>query len=139
MDTINHAFQDEEDRVVRFRERKRLAFFGLPWTFTVYTITNSVLRRKQGFFKTVEDDCYLYRIQDVRLTRTLGERMFGTGTVICYSGDPSDPELRLIHVKHSREIKDFILSASEQCRIKRRTVSMQHIDAPLGHDEMDMF
>ena len=131
----NRSFQTDDDRTVRFRERKRLAFLGLPWTFTVYTITDSYLNIKRGFFKTTEDDCYMYRIQDVRLTRTLGERMFGTGTLVCYTGDVTDQKLELVHIRHSKEIKEFLLRASEESRLKRRTVSMQHIDAM--HPGMD--
>ena len=62
-----------ETEEIVYVARKRLLFFGLPWTFTKYTITPSILTVDQGLFKTVENDCYMYKIQDVRLTQTLCE------------------------------------------------------------------
>ena len=42
---------------------------------------------------------------DVKLTTSLMERIFKLGTIVCYTGDVTNPELKLVHVKHSREIK----------------------------------
>ena len=94
---------DDENAVI-FEERKRILFFGLPWTFTKYTVTPSLLTSKRGFFNQIEDDCYMYKIQDVKLTSSLLERMFGLGTVVCYTGDITHPELSLVHVKKSKHI-----------------------------------
>ncbi len=116
-----------ETEEIVYVARKRLLFFGLPWTFTKYTITPSILTVDQGLFKTVENDCYMYKIQDVRLTQTLCEKIFGLGTVECFSGDATDPNLKLIHIKKSKEIKNYILEASEKAKIKRRTVTTYDI------------
>lgn len=117
-----------------YTQRKRLLFFGLPWTFTKYIIKPSILTIQDGLLKTEENDCYMYRIQDVKLVTTLIERIFGLGTVICYTGDVTNPEIHLVHIKNSKEIKNYILQASEQARIKRRTLSTMDIGVVAGDD-----
>ena len=112
-----------------FTVRKRLLFFGLPWTFTKYIIKPDIITRDAGLFKIEEDDCYMYKVQDVKLTVTLMERIFKLGTVICYTGDVTDKELTLVHIKHAREVKDYILKASETARRKRRTLNTLDIGA----------
>ncbi|MCM1283915.1 MAG: PH domain-containing protein [Muribaculaceae bacterium] len=125
---INTNGPENDDEVV-YRERKRLLFFGLPWTFTKYTVTPALLTVNKGLLHTEEDDCYMYKIQDVKLVTSLMERIFGLGTVVCYTGDVTDKELRLVHVRHSKEIKAYLLKASETARLKRRTLSTMDIGA----------
>ena len=114
---------------IQFRERKRWLFFGLPFTFTVYTVGEDMITVSEGFLNKKENDCYMYKVQDVELLRSLGERIFGLGTVKCYTGDTTDPELYLTHIRNAKEIKDFILEVSEKARQKRRTLNMLDIGA----------
>ncbi len=118
---------------MEFVERKRWLFLGLPFTFTKYTIREDMITTNTGLLKTVENDCYMYKVQDVQLTATLGEKLFGLGSVICFTGDTTDPRLELIHIKNSRAVKDFILEMSEKARMKRRTVNTLDI----GSGDMD--
>ena len=108
---------------MEFKERKRWVFFGLPFTFTVYTIKEDIITIEEGFLNKKENDCYMYKVQDVELQRSFGERIFGIGSVKCYTGDTTDKELLISHVKNAKAIKDFILEASEQSRMKRRTLN----------------
>ncbi len=126
---------NKEEKTVAFRERKRILFFGLPFTFTVYTVSNVVVTVDTGFLNREENDCYMYKIQDVTLKRSPAERMFGLGTVVCYTGDVTSPQLVLSHVKHAREIKEYLLDESEQARLKRRTLNMQNIGAENAEPE----
>ena len=122
---------------VEFVEKKRWLFLGLPFTFTKYVIKEDMITVDTGVFTKVENDCYMYKVQDVKLTATLLERMFGLGTVICYTGDVTTPELRLTHIKHSREVKNYILKASEIARMKRRTLNTLDIGAGADIDDLD--
>ncbi len=108
---------------MEFKERKRWVFFGLPFTFTTYTVTEEMVTIDSGVFKRVENDCYMYKVVDTRLEASLGERIFRLGTVVCFTGDTTHPTLKLEHIKNARAIKDFMLQASEAARMKRRTLS----------------
>lgn len=121
---------------MNYKEKKRSMLFGLPWTFTSYTVTEEIITVDTGLFKKEENDCYLYKVIDVRLESTLLERMLGLGTIHCFTGDVTDPDLKLLHIKHAKEIKDYILKQSEQERMKRRTVNMQHLDGNPGMSQM---
>lgn len=111
-----------------YKEKKRWAFLGLPWTFTTYTVADEIITVNSGFLKRVENDCYMYKVVDVRLEVSLIERIFGLGTVHCFSGDMTNPDLRLLHIKHAKEIKDYILKQSEEERLRRKTLNMQSLD-----------
>lgn len=123
---------------MEFVERKRWIFLGLPFTFTKYTIREDMITIDTGLLKTVENDCYMYKVQDVQLTATLAEKMFGLGTVTCFTGDTTDPKLELVHIKNSRAVKDFILEMSETARLKRRTVNMLDIGSGDMEEADDM-
>jgi len=121
-----------------FVEKKRVKFFGLPLSFTKYTVTEEKLTITSGFLSITEDDAFMYKIQDVRLTRSLAERIFKLGTIICYTGDTTHPELVLYHIRHSGEIKDFIMQSSEESRRKRRSLHTLNIDAEdLDEEELE--
>ena len=126
-----------QDPDISFVERKRWVFFGLPFTFTKYIIKDDMLTINQGFFRKVENDCYMYKIQDVEHTASLAERMFGLGTINCFTGDTTHPQLKLIHIKNSKAIKTFILEASEQARMKRRTLNTLDIGTDAVDDMLD--
>lgn len=81
----------------------------------------------EGLLKTVENDCYMYKVQDVQHSASLLEKLAGLGTVTCYTGDTTHSTLVLSHIKNSKAIKDFILQKSEEARLKRRTVNMLDI------------
>ena len=83
-----------EEKVKEYVERKRWVFLGLPFTFTKYTINDEVITIDTGLLNTVENDCYLYKVQDVELKTSLMERIFGLGTVACYTGDNTHPHDR---------------------------------------------
>lgn len=112
---------------MEFVERKRWLFLGLPFTFTKYTIKEDMITISEGLLKTVENDCYMYKVQDVEHSASLMEKLFKLGTVTCYTGDTTHPKLYLNHIRNSKVIKDFILRESEEARLKRRTVNMLDI------------
>ena len=126
---------------IRYQETQRLLFFGLPWTFTKYELRDNDLTIIKGFLTVRENDCYMYKISDVEITSTLMQRIGGMSTIILYTSDVTDRTIVMKNIKHGREIKDFILQASESARLRRRTVSMQNIGFGASDvhdiDEMD--
>lgn len=129
---LNHKMKtnnDEQEKEVRYICRKRTKFFALPLCFEKYTITDEKVNIKNGFFSITEDDTMMYKIQDVRLVRSFIERIFCLGTIICYTGDKTHPQLYLQHIKKSKIIKEFLITSSEHARVKRRTIHTLGIDA----------
>ncbi len=114
---------------IQFRERKRWLFFGLPFTFTVYTVGEDMITVSEGFLNKKENDCYMYKVQDVELLESLPQRIFGLGTVRCFTGDTTSPTLLIQNVKNARSVKNFVLEASEKARRRRRTMNMLDIGA----------
>lgn len=123
---------------VEFVEKKRWLFLGLPFTFTKYVIKEDMITVDTGVFTKVENDCYMYKVQDVEHTASIWERMVALGTIVCYTGDTTHPKLLIEHIRNSKAIKEFILKESEEARLKRRTVNMLDIGSGEAGDIDDV-
>ncbi len=121
----------ENESNVLWKDRKR-TLFGLPWSFTRYTLSEEKLLIDTGLFTRTEDEIRLYRILDVTLKRTLGERIFGLGTIHCCSGDKTSPEFDIKRVKRPKEVKDLLSDLVEKARNARRVGLREYMDGDDG-------
>ena len=109
---------------VVWQDRKRI-IFGLPWTFTKYVLTKEKLLIQTGILNTKEEEVRLYRIMDVTLRRSLGQRLFGLGTIHCCSADKSTPEFDIKWIPDSDAVKEKLSDLVEAERMAKRVSSRE--------------
>lgn len=125
------------ERNVIWSDRKR-TLFGLPLSFTKYTLTEERLFIQTGLFTTVEDEVRLYRILDVKLTRTLGQKIFGVGSIHVCSADKSMADFEITSVKNSADVKEKLSELVEKNRVEKRVMNREAMfGQEVGYDEDD--
>ena len=101
-----------------WKDRKR--YFGLPLSFTRYSLSEDRLFISEGFLTIKDDEILLYRVRDIDTSRSLWQRLFGVGTVIVMSSDKSMPNLVLKNIKDPVQVKEIIHEQVEEMKIRRR-------------------
>mgnify|MGYP001216223073 CR=1 FL=1 len=103
-----------------YKERKRWLFFGLPFTFTKYTLTTKSLQMNKGLLTSTQDDLLLFRVMDVSIKRTLFQKMAGLGTLLIRSSDKTNPVLEIRNIKHCVVFKTALDERVENERLRMR-------------------
>ncbi len=116
-----------------WKDRKR-PIFGLPLSFTKYSLTNDKLFCDFGILNTVQEEIWLYRIIDLTVTRSIFQRIFGVGTIHVFSGDKSTPQLAIISIKRPFEVKEAISKKVEEQRNMRRVKANEFLDTCVHED-----
>ena len=122
-----------------WKDRKRV--LGLPLSFTRYSLSEDRLFCEKGLLNLKADEVLLYRVQDLELTISLAQRIFGVGTVCVHSSDKSIPHLDLKDIKHPREVKELIHQNVEAAKDKRRmraTELLGRDGGPAYHDSDEL-
>ena len=122
-----------------WKDRKRI--LGMPITFTRYRLSEDRLFCEKGFFNIKQDEVLLYRVRDLQLNMSLGQRLFGVGTICVVSSDKSVPHLDLVNVKDPRAVKELIHHSVEEAKDKRRMRTMEVMggeDADHVDEELDL-
>ena len=118
-----------------WQDRKR--FLGMPITFTKYAMSEDRLFVKRGLFNLNQEEILLYRVRDISLKRSLGQRIFGVGSVVVYSSDQTTPSLELRNIKHSEDVKEMLHEQVEEMKIQRRVRIGELMDGDHGQDDFD--
>lgn len=129
------------DKEIIWKDRKR-TIFGLPWSFTKYSLSKDRLFIEKGIFNVTEDEVRLYRIVDVSLKRTFGQRIFGLGSIMCCSADKTLGDFEIKNIKNSQEVKELLSANIEAERVSKRVISKEdflhdHEDGD-GMDDSDI-
>ncbi|MBR1780443.1 MAG: PH domain-containing protein [Oscillospiraceae bacterium] len=122
--------KDKTREELVWSDRKR-TFLGLPWSFTRYALSEEVLYITRGLFTTTEDEIRLYRILDVSLKQTLGQKMLGVGSIHVCSSDKTMGDFTIHSVKDPGQVKRTLSDLVEKERMAKRVASREYIS---GHD-----
>ena len=100
--------------------KDRLRHFGLPLSFTRYALSQDRLFLETGLLNTRCEEILLYRVRDISLKISLGQRIFGVGTVNISSSDQTMPVLEIKNIKSPRDVKELIHQTVEEMKLSRR-------------------
>ena len=121
-----------------WNDRKR--HFGLPLSFTRYRLSEDRIFCEKGLLNLHEEEVLLYRVRDLELRMSLGQRIFGVGSVIVHSSDKTMPTLELKNIKIPLEVKELVFRQVEDCKEQRRMRTMEFVGGDnddAGDEPMD--
>ena len=113
-------------------DRKR--YLGMPLSFTRYGLSEDRLFLSVGFLNIKDEEILLYRVRDISVNRTLGQRLFGVGTITINSSDKSNPVLEIKNVKDPTAVKELLHQQVEEMKDRRR---VRYSEIAAYNDDMD--
>ena len=125
----------KENIQTRWSDRSRI--FGLPITFTKYSMSDDRIFCEKGLLNMKFEEILLYRVRDISMKITLGQRIFGVGSILLQSSDKTAPVLEIKNVKNPRQVKEMIHQQVEQVKEQRRMRFGEVLEAPT--DDMPDF
>jgi len=126
-------FLNEEP--ILWKDRRR--YLGLPISFTRYSFDSNKFYLNKGLFNTTSDEILLYRVLDIRLTRSFFQRIFGVGTIVLKTADQTNPILEVKSVKNSERVKTALSNIVENERNEKRVLGKEMFGAA-GHHDLDL-
>ena len=112
-----------------WEDTKRI--LGMPISFTKYSLSEDRLFVQSGLMNTQYSELLLYRIRDISLTRTLGQKIFGVGTITIHSADRSTPTLYIRNIKNPMEVKEMIHQKVEKIKEEKNIGVSEFLDGEI--------
>ncbi len=100
---------------VLWKDKKR-PIFGLPISFTTYTLTEDKLLIDSGILSRHQEEVRLYRMTDFSVSQTLFQRIFGVGNVNISSSDNMQGDFSIVSVRNPFTVKEMFSEAVEKVR-----------------------
>lgn len=101
-----------------WQDRKRI--LGMPISFTKYALSSDRLFTQKGLLNLSMEEVILYRVRDISLKLSLGQRIFGVGTILVHSSDKSMPHLELKNIAKPMEVKELLHKQVEEMKVSRK-------------------
>ncbi|SEA82588.1 PH domain-containing protein [Pseudobutyrivibrio sp. ACV-2] len=121
---------------ILWHDRKR--HLGLPISFTKYSMSEDRLFVETGLLNLTQNEVRLYRILDLQLKRSIGQRIFGVGSIIVSSSDKSLGTFEIKNIKHSANVKEMLSVQVEQQREEKRVYSRENMLDDVDDADMRM-
>ncbi len=106
---------------------KKRPLFGLPISFTKYTLTEEKILVDTGFLSKSQEEIRLYRITDFSVRQRLFQRIFGVGDILVTSSDNLQNNFVIKDIKKVYEIKEMLSDLVEKERDNKGIVTNEFI------------
>ncbi len=107
-----------ENANIIWSDKKRI--LGMPISFTKYSLVSNdegaKLFIKTGILSTAIDEIKLFRIYDIQIFQSLGQKIFGVGTITLYTKDVTSPVAEIINVKNPYKVRNMLTEKIEEAR-----------------------
>ncbi len=126
----------KNDGGILWADRKHHLWF--PISFTKYSFDSERLYLSSGVFSSRDDECLLYRILDISLSRSFGQKFFGTGTIELNTRDRSTPIIRLENISNPKEVRKRLSEQIESERRRNHVVGKDMYGSSAGYGPVDL-
>lgn len=136
MGKIDRLSKFVDDEPILWKDRKRI--LGLPISFTRYSFDSNRFYLKVGFLNIKSDEVLLYRILDIRLSRSLFQRIFGVGSITLLTADKSNNEIIIKNIKKSDRVYKALSNIVEKERDEKRVLGKEMFGAASIDNDNDV-